>query len=1159
MARLVLPVAFAAAGSFIPGVGWQAGWLVGSVASSLIFRQGGGGGREGPRLSDQLVSSSAEGAPIAIGFGTLRLAGNMIWAQPIKERKQTSRGGGKGGVGGGGGGFTEYSYSGSFAIGFAEGRARRLLRVWADGKLVFDRTGDSPNTKIEGLELRFYPGSETQQPDPLIAAEEGAARTPAFRGLCYLVFEDMELAEFGNRLPQITAEIAFRDVADQPADNLDLITTGEGGAFAGFEATELAVDWTRERGWLVEHATAQNSGLRLFDLRTMREIRQSTYEETLPSLAPSFSENQLRTLYAGPDGALYVRRGGLTRSPILRISPETLRVTASFGTSSVGLGNTASSFGSAVAFHVLPVFGRLGRTDYLIVGSSVITAIGNAPVGVLTAEDLTYVWGDGQLVLRGHAGIVTAEIGPGFSRAWLVVAPTVTTSASGSIFIYELRIEDGGRVSFALADSVSAAALDAGATLFGLVTGQVCRDDGDGGVIFVTSVNASGSPVYAVKWREGDGVVWSTPLSVSPLSGFTGFAASRVSGGIWAARFGAKVVRLDTATGEVIDETTWPGSTGAPQVYDARSESIVHHSGANALRRIYLDRGTGAGDTAGQIVSDLAARAGLAEADLDVSELTDVVSGYVIGRQTSARAAIEPLGAAYFFDGVESDDVIAFRKRGRAPVATLDAELLLRLDDNAVWRTTRAQEVELPARATVVAMNRRQGYRQLAQTAKRAEAPLAAMESREQATIELPIALSPREAKRIAESMLWSAWAGRDSYEARLPRDYLRLEPTDVVTLTLPSGAAFRARLTSAPVGADFTLSISAVSEEPATYLSAVEAGEGEGYFEIPIPGPAASRLFLPQIPLLRDEDSATPGASRVYFAAAGFTDPWPGASIFRGPDQVDWTRLGLVRSGPGWGALAAALPPPRAPWSFDLDNALDLFLVAGAEPESVTEAQLLAGANAALVFRASGEAEILQYRDAEEIGPGRWRLSTLLRGRRGTEVFAETDHAAGATVLMVQAAAVQGALVAAEEIDALRYWRAVGVGQDFDSAETLTAAHRGHDLRPYAPVHVSAALSGSDVVFSWVRRTRLSGGLRDGTGIVPLHEAAEAYELDILDAPGGAVLRTLSGSTPTATWTAAQIAADVGSTPGSVSVALYQISAEVGRGFARRVTVEIA
>jgi hypothetical protein len=163
------------------GLGPAPGWIIGSVAGNLLFPKSGADARiEGPRLGDLAVTSSAYGAPIAVAYGTLRLAGTMIWSQPIEERRNVA----KASAGGKGGGAPKqtavtYSYFASFAIAFGQGPADDVLRLWADGKLIFDKTGNSPRFSKRSLRFRFHPGDETQLPDPLIETATGAGRAPA--------------------------------------------------------------------------------------------------------------------------------------------------------------------------------------------------------------------------------------------------------------------------------------------------------------------------------------------------------------------------------------------------------------------------------------------------------------------------------------------------------------------------------------------------------------------------------------------------------------------------------------------------------------------------------------------------------------------------------------------------------------------------------------------------------------------------------------------------------------------------------------------------------------------------------------------------------------------------------------------------------------------
>ena len=207
MAALVLSAAGAATGNAVFGpVGAIAGRLVGALAGNAIDRALFASCREvsqeGPRLADLEVMASTEGAPIPRVYGRARLSGQVIWATNLEEvvntTSQTS--GTSGGKGMGGGpavttNTTTYSYFANLAVGLCEGPIGGLLRVWADGKPL----------DLSGLTIRTYTGDETQTPDPLIVAKEGDA--PAYRGLAYVVFERLPLANFGNRIPQMSFEV----------------------------------------------------------------------------------------------------------------------------------------------------------------------------------------------------------------------------------------------------------------------------------------------------------------------------------------------------------------------------------------------------------------------------------------------------------------------------------------------------------------------------------------------------------------------------------------------------------------------------------------------------------------------------------------------------------------------------------------------------------------------------------------------------------------------------------------------------------------------------------------------------------------------------------------------------------------------------------------
>jgi hypothetical protein len=190
MAALVLSLAGAALGGSFGAAGALAGRLAGALAGAVIDRAlFGARPPDGPRLKDLDVLSSTEGAPIPRVYGRMRVAGQVIWATALTEQ---ASGGGKGSPRG-----RSYSYTANFAVGLCEGPIAGIGRIWADGKEL-DQAG---------LTIRVHRGTGDQPADPLIVAKEGASDTPAYRGLAYVVFENLPLDDFGSRIPQLTCEV----------------------------------------------------------------------------------------------------------------------------------------------------------------------------------------------------------------------------------------------------------------------------------------------------------------------------------------------------------------------------------------------------------------------------------------------------------------------------------------------------------------------------------------------------------------------------------------------------------------------------------------------------------------------------------------------------------------------------------------------------------------------------------------------------------------------------------------------------------------------------------------------------------------------------------------------------------------------------------------
>ena len=211
---------------------------------------------EGPRINDLNVQTATYGAQIPVIKGTVATFGNIFWVEnnQIKETKKTESQGGKGG---GGQETTTYSYSATFALGVCLGPVDGIRRIWCSGKLIFDAGSNNLSaimaSNISGIVqgmltsiakhanptgaggggITFYNGSADQQPDPRMQAALGVANTPAYRGLAYLVFEDFQLADFGNTLMGAQFKIEVVDTAS--IDQYAIRTRVPSGLFPNFD------------------------------------------------------------------------------------------------------------------------------------------------------------------------------------------------------------------------------------------------------------------------------------------------------------------------------------------------------------------------------------------------------------------------------------------------------------------------------------------------------------------------------------------------------------------------------------------------------------------------------------------------------------------------------------------------------------------------------------------------------------------------------------------------------------------------------------------------------------------------------------------------------------------------------------------------------------
>lgn len=1043
----------------------------------------------GPRLSDLTVQTSQEGTPLATLYGTLRVSGNVIWSTGLEEvRHQEESGGGSGG----GGSSTTYSYRTDVAVALCAGEITGIRRIWGDGKLIYD-IGDSADyatltaSTARAKSLRIYPGSESQLPDPLIEAVEGAGNTPAFRGVAYVVLEDLELADFGNRVPNFTFEVVKAGGADALSPLLQSIAAPVG----------KIVSIRRQAGELT---------------------KVITWDGNLPWNGTTYP-HRAYWWYLLPDGTWMLRASAYIHH-IGVYNWQTCGITEieDYGDDAFVLGNPLSyskaflvsledgdSASPSVRFYKLHY--SLLANERNFVGRDYVAYTTNADIRVSRRSELQEVaptlgtWGG--YYGYGLAGTLLAEE-PGHLAT--LVLPGETQMASVCLAADEMHVmthvSPTNTVYHLPMDQFEAT--PGGSWTVGTLT-YVSESAGAYHAAFLNAAHGGDDLLCMhdaadIKTCSVD-YVWSSvgPAVLAPTAGPQISVVDQISELIYA---------VNTATVESVlsHGLLTPSTIPLSEV----AESIL--------------------DAAGVAAHDMSALAGLS------------VRGYAIAKPMPMRAALEPLMAAYHFDVAEIDGEILAVLRGGASVATLTEDDMGAAEVHAPKLTaTRQNVIELPSRIDVSFIDAEADYQPGLQQARRLTA------SHENIlTLQLPIALTTLEAARLAETHLNIAWwMGQYNLDMTLTFDHLRLVPTDVVDLPV-FGQQVSARLLDITAGAPGLMQIQGVPDLPSLYVGAAVGADPVDLAQVlGITGPM--RMVLMDCVMLRDTDNA-PG---LYVAGCGYMSTWPSGIVMRSNDGgATYGQAAVVTAAAtatvGYATAALGNADCRV---WDAANALNVRLLAGKTLSSATLAAVLNGANAALLG-AQGRWELIQFRTAVLQADGTYTLTDLLRGRRGTE-HAAASHDQFDTFVLLTDTSIQDIALSSGEIGATRHYKAVTRGQALESVAAERQTYAGERLECLSPVLLGGGRDASgNITLTWVRRDRINAGWLNNID-VPLSEASESYEVDIYtNNTYGTVKRTLTGlSGTTASYPSATQVTDFGANQATVYLRVYQLSATAGRG----------
>lgn len=577
-------------------------------------------------------------------------------------------------------------------------------------------------------------------------------------------------------------------------------------------------------------------------------------------------------------------------------------------------------------------------------------------------------------------------------------------------------------------------------------------------------------------------------------------------------------------------------------------EVIRNHSGgAYSLGQILHELFTGKDPDGNDVLGD---RLRLPEAWVDFSALMDVpVEGFAVMSREELVASVAALLQAKSCDVVEVDGVLTGVKRVQSATFTLEEEWLGMSDAASPEVTVErnaANDLELPRSLEVFYLNKDNDFQRDVQHSIR---PTVAGQGSE--TVEAPLVMTPTEARRLAFVLHAERYQYADPFDVHVgPRD-LKIAPGDVGTITV-RGRTRTVRAIGEEVDPLGVTTIKLVRYDSSIYTQTVEgSGSGSGS-DVIVPGQVYCEVR--DLNALNDGDADYPTLYAVMSRSGGI---WPGGEVTVAPDDVnDWRNYPQVYPWTNISRRAVmgvcdTVLPDGAYGVWDEVSTVDVTLVQG-ELVTRSESAVLRGLNLCVI----GD-EILQFKTATLLAPGQYRLSGLIRGRRGTE-WAIPAHGADEPFWLADGA--EEAFWPAfsqvgRELDFTGRVIGVDVTKPGGVAAAVTETIEGKARKPYSPCMVAATRDAfGAITLTWQRRAR-KNGVPSGWS-VPLDESSELYEVDILDGPGGDVVRTISASVETATYGDMEQVADFGTVQDPCHVVVYQVSPVIGRGFGRAASI---
>lgn len=869
----------------------------------------------GPHIGDGASQTSQEGQPIPWVLATAGwVQGNIVQKSERREVRKEDDGKGSGTE------VVTYEAHQDFCILICESSETRdslmagVLIVRRDGKIVYDMREES-NFIIENSKFldnhTFYDGNESQLPDPTMEAITGVGNTPYYRGVFTMVARDINLTEFGDRIPVY-----------------EFVMVGHGDSVTVVEQEFIEPQLAR----------FADQDFPLMDPEQFYTYTGVIGTQGLGGGTLTYSGDTIQEVLDYFTEYDYSSVGGGSRAPqtYLGYSAET------DSTIIPGIGIDISDFGvsSATAQPTVVdnVYVKLVYNDFPADSTHATTGFsGMCGLGSEIAQDVRGVLGSVSGIPSGNPQYPIQQGCPGDD----VIGPYPLVINVARKQLYPLPITGDpcliGRPT--LLPDTPAFMQDCDGTItptpvFDLVTASFrLLQNEETGVV--------------------DGLLRYTQYPVGPV-----ILASDPNNNqtFWEAAYADAV-----ADGTMVPGLSYPDDYPVSATSSYRSTVTIPELNEETL-------------SLATAITRICVRGGLTTADIDVTEMTEIVRGYPIMQSYNGADCLRPLMTGFTAYGSEYDAQIHFHHHGEPVEITVDPQDFI--SNGSIDKDTREQAVEYPRLLSVTSIDPEQDYTPRPQTERRITPDIRAIGEEQ---IQVPLVLAPDDQRRLAAIGMKVSWA-----RAQGTREFSTPYAESAVYLSMVCGKPFaldgKRWIVDEMSLEDGELRISAVYDRQSAYTSNVTATPAPAPTGAPSGIGGVTIFAAMNLPTLRPQD-AMPG---IYVAACGLTPSWPGCMLQMSVDDGEtWTTaIGSMTQPASIGNLTADFPLTIG---IDTTNTLSVF-VKGRALTSVSAAAFDTGANPIAVTNDDGVSEVMNFQNSAQVDDFDFDLTTIRRGALGTE-----------------------------------------------------------------------------------------------------------------------------------------------------------------------------